>query len=87
MKLFRGTNKCRCKPVVFGWVFAYYCNQDMQKTEPDTTDNFPLFSINRNKAVGIDDVCWKDYVEDLDDNVEWLITRMRRKKYNPIPAR
>ena len=44
-------------------------------------------SLNRNKAVGIDGVCWKDYGEDLDDNVEWLLTRMKRKKYNPIPAR
>ena len=44
-------------------------------------------SLNRNKAVGIDGVCWKDYGEDLDDNVEWLLTRMKCKKYNPIPAR
>ncbi len=44
-------------------------------------------SLNRNKAVGIDGVCWKDYGEDLDDNVECLLTRMKRKKYNPLPAR
>ena len=44
-------------------------------------------SLNRNKAVGIDGVCWKEYGEDLDGNVEDLITRMKRKKYKPIPAR
>lgn len=44
-------------------------------------------SLNRNKAVGIDGVCWREYGENLDDNVEELITRMKHKKYKPIPAR
>ncbi|KHE91471.1 MAG: group II intron reverse transcriptase/maturase [Candidatus Scalindua rubra] len=44
-------------------------------------------SLNRNKAVGIDGVCWKEYGEKLDDNVEGLITRMKRKNYKPMPAR
>ena len=44
-------------------------------------------SLNRNKAVGIDGVCWKEYGENLDDNVEGLITRMKNKSYKPIPAR
>lgn len=44
-------------------------------------------SLNRNKAVGIDGVCWKEYGEKLDGNVEGLITRMKRKSYKPIPAR
>ena len=44
-------------------------------------------SLNRNKAVGIDGVCWKEYGENLDDNVEGLITRMKHKSYKPIPAR
>ncbi len=44
-------------------------------------------SLNRNKAVGIDGVCWREYGENLDDNVEELITRMKHKRYNPIPAR
>ena len=44
-------------------------------------------SLNRNKAVGIDGVCWEEYGEALDDNVEDLITRMKSKKYKPIPAR
>ncbi len=44
-------------------------------------------SLNRNKAVGIDGVCWKEYGEKLDDNVEGLIARMKRKSYKPIPAR
>ena len=44
-------------------------------------------SLNRNKAVGIDGVSWKEYGENLDDNVEGLITRMKNKSYKPIPAR
>jgi RNA-directed DNA polymerase len=44
-------------------------------------------SLNRNKAVGIDGVSWKEYGENLDDNVERLITRMKNKSYKPIPAR
>jgi RNA-directed DNA polymerase len=44
-------------------------------------------SLNRNKAVGIDGVCWGGYGENLDDNVEGLITRMKHKRYKPIPAR
>lgn len=44
-------------------------------------------SLNRNKAVGIDGVCWREYGAKLDDNVEGLITRMKHKKYKPIPAR
>ena len=44
-------------------------------------------SLNRNKAVGIDGVSWKEYGENLDGNVEGLITRMKHKRYKPIPAR
>jgi group II intron reverse transcriptase/maturase len=44
-------------------------------------------SLNRNKAVGIDDVSWEDYGKDLDENLELLVSRLKRKKYKPIPAR
>ena len=44
-------------------------------------------SLNRNKAVGIDGVCWKEYGEDLDVNLENLVARMKRKKYKPMPAK
>ena len=44
-------------------------------------------SLNRNKAVGIDNVSWHDYGVDLDSNLERLVARLKRKKYKPIPAR
>ncbi len=44
-------------------------------------------SLNRNKAVGIDNVSWEDYGKRLDENLELLVSRLKRKKYKPIPAR
>ncbi|MBA7693993.1 hypothetical protein ES703_102593 [subsurface metagenome] len=44
-------------------------------------------SLNRNKAVGIDGVSWKDYGKNLDGNLEALVNRMKRKKFKPQPAK
>ena len=44
-------------------------------------------SLNRNKAVGIDKVSWEDYGENLNENLELLVSRLKRKKYKPIPAK
>jgi len=44
-------------------------------------------SLNRNKAVGIDNVSWEEYGRDLEENLERLVSRLKRKKYKPIPAR
>jgi len=44
-------------------------------------------SLNRNKAVGIDNVSWQEYGTNLDENLERLVTRLKRKKYKPLPAR
>ena len=44
-------------------------------------------SLNRNKAVGIDGVSWKEYGKNLDENLEKLVSKMKRKKFKPIPAR
>ena len=44
-------------------------------------------SLNRNKAVGIDNISWQEYGVDLDNNLERLVSRLKRKKYKPIPAR
>ena len=44
-------------------------------------------SLNRNKAVGIDNVSWQEYGVDLDRNLEQLVCRLKRKKYKPLPAR
>lgn len=44
-------------------------------------------SLNRNKAVGIDEVSWEAYGKDLEENLEQLVSRLKRKEYKPIPAR
>ena len=44
-------------------------------------------SLNRNKAVGIDNVSWEEYGRKVDENLELLVSRLKRKKYKPIPAR
>lgn len=44
-------------------------------------------SLNRNKAVGIDNVSWEEYGRNLDENLVHLVSRLKRKKYKPIPAR
>ncbi len=44
-------------------------------------------SLNRNKAVGIDNVSWQEYGADLDNNLQRLVSRLKRKKYKPIPAK
>ncbi len=44
-------------------------------------------SLNRKKAVGIDNVSWEEYGENLDENLELLVSRLKRKRYKPIPAR
>jgi len=44
-------------------------------------------SLNRNKAVGIDNVSWQEYGVELDKNLEQLVSRLKRKKYKPLPAK
>jgi group II intron reverse transcriptase/maturase len=44
-------------------------------------------SLNRNKAVGIDSISWQEYGANLDDNLTQLVSRLKRKKYKPLPAR
>jgi RNA-directed DNA polymerase len=44
-------------------------------------------SLNRNRAVGIDNISWQEYGAELDKNLELLVSRLKRKKYKPLPAR
>ncbi len=44
-------------------------------------------SLNKKKAVGIDEVSWEEYGKELDENLKNLVTRLKKKKYKPIPAR
>jgi len=45
------------------------------------------YSLNKNRAVGIDDVSWEEYGKKLNENLDELVSRLKRKKYKPIPAR
>jgi RNA-directed DNA polymerase len=44
-------------------------------------------SLNREKAVGIDNVSWEEYGRDLEGNLERLVEKLKRKSYKPIAAR
>lgn len=44
-------------------------------------------SLNRNRAVGIDSISWEEYGANLDDNLSHLVSRLKRKRYKPLPAR
>jgi len=44
-------------------------------------------SLNRNKAVGIDNVSWAEYGENLEGNLKNLVGKMKCKKYKPKPAK
>lgn len=44
-------------------------------------------SLNRNKAVGIDNVSWNDYNSNIDSNINGLVERLRNKKFRPLPAK
>jgi RNA-directed DNA polymerase len=44
-------------------------------------------SLNRNKALGQDNLSWYDYAENLDANLHSLVSRLKDKSYRPIPAR
>ncbi len=46
-----------------------------------------FYSLNRDKATGVDNVTWYDYMENLEENLTGLIDRLKRKKYKPIAAR
>ena len=44
-------------------------------------------SLNRKRAVGVDGVSWEEYGRNLEENLELLVSRLKRKKYKPMPAR
>jgi group II intron reverse transcriptase/maturase len=45
------------------------------------------FRLNRNKAVGIDEVSWVEYGLNLQDNLEQLVSRLKARRFRPLPAR
>ena len=44
-------------------------------------------SLNRNKAVGIDNVSWQEYGVELETNLERLVAKLKHNKFKPKPAR
>ncbi|MCP4379163.1 MAG: group II intron reverse transcriptase/maturase [bacterium] len=44
-------------------------------------------SLNRNKAVGIDNMSWEEYGLNLENNLVNLVSRLKRGTYVPIPAK
>jgi len=45
------------------------------------------YRLGRDRASGIDGVTWREYGENLDENLKGLVTRMKAKRYKPLPAR
>lgn len=46
-----------------------------------------FWSLNRNKALGIDHMSWQEYSENVDENIRKLVVRLRNKSYRPLPAK
>jgi RNA-directed DNA polymerase len=44
-------------------------------------------SLNKKKAVGIDNVSHEEYGRNLDENLETLVSRLKSNKYKPLPSR
>jgi RNA-directed DNA polymerase len=43
--------------------------------------------LGRDRASGMDGVTWREYGEHLEENLRDLVTRMKAKRYNPLPAK
>jgi group II intron reverse transcriptase/maturase len=45
------------------------------------------YNLDRNKAVGVDKVSWLEYKQNLDNNLETLVSKLKRKAFKPLPAK
>jgi RNA-directed DNA polymerase len=45
------------------------------------------YRLGRDRAGGIDGVSWKEYGENLDENISGLVSRLKAKRYKPLPAK
>ena len=45
------------------------------------------FSLGKDRASGIDEISWQEYGEQLEENLCDLVTRMKSKRYKPLPAK
>jgi len=46
-----------------------------------------LLQLGRYRASGIDGVTWKEYGENLDENLKALVVRLKAKRYRPQPSK
>lgn len=44
-------------------------------------------NLDRNKAVGVDSVSWKEYGENFDLKINTLVSKLKRKAYKPLPSK
>ena len=78
-KLARISQMSRENPTMIFTSIGHLINKDLLKACHVAMDG--------NKAVGIDGVKKADYEKNLDDNLDNLIDRLKRKAYHPQPAR
>jgi group II intron reverse transcriptase/maturase len=45
------------------------------------------YDLGRDRACGIDGVSWKEYGENLDENISNLVPRLKAKRFRPLPAK
>ncbi len=78
-KLERISQMSRENPRMIFTSIGHLINKEMLKSCHEAMDG--------TKAKGIDGVSKEDYEKNLDDNLDKLIDRMKRKAYHPQPAR
>ncbi len=78
-KLERISQMSRENPKMIFTSIGHLINKEMLKSCHEAMDG--------TKAKGIDGVSKEDYEKELDDNLDKLIGRMKRKAYHPQPAR
>jgi len=44
-------------------------------------------NLDRNKAVGIDEVSWQQYNSNVDENLQKLVQKLKNKSFRPLPAK
>jgi len=78
-KLARISQKSRENPTMIFTSIGHLINKEMLRSCHEAMDG--------TKAKGIDGVSKADYEEHLDDNLNSLVDRLKRKAYHPQPAR
>lgn len=68
---------CKDKNLCFT-ALKHHINLDMLK--------LAFYSLNRNASAGIDGVMWRDYQENLDDNLRCLLDKLKRDSFRFLPA-